>query len=68
MKSKHTSKELRKRTRKKLKKIGRRNRKFVYLKCNQCGKERQIRTADKSLYTEKIRKKYVCVLCRDKRG
>jgi molecular chaperone HtpG len=42
------------------------NRKFVVLKCIECGYETRIRTASKDLYTESVRNTFRCLFCRDK--
>lgn len=39
----------------------------VYLVCTKCGKSIHIRTADKRMYTEEVRKGYVCLFCRIKK-
>ena len=59
-----SSKELRKKTKDLLKKIGKRNRQFVNIVCSRCKQELHIRVNDKSIYTEEIIKNYVCLLCK----
>jgi arginyl-tRNA--protein-N-Asp/Glu arginylyltransferase len=66
MKSKKNSKQLSKETRKKLKTLGRRSRKFIHLVCIKCNREYSIRInrEHEDLYTDKVIKNYVCLLCR----
>lgn len=63
---KKNSQELRSETKQRLKDIGRRSRKFVYLTCKICKQERQIRIdpSHVDLYTDELRKNYICILCR----
>jgi len=60
------SRQLRKETKERLKKVGRRNRQFVTLKCIKCKREFKIRinpgTVD--LYTDKLKRNYICLLCK----
>ena len=65
-KKKKNSNQLRKETKAKLRKIGKRNRKFVHLVCTQCGREFKINTnpGNYDLWTEEIKKHYVCLICR----
>ena len=37
---------------------------FVYLKCNRCKQVKQIHVNDKSIYTDEVRKNYICILCK----
>ena len=37
---------------------------FVHIKCIRCKKIIDVHVNDKSIYTEKVRKNYVCLLCR----
>ncbi len=37
---------------------------FVHLKCIWCGKIEHIHTNDKSIYTEEVRKKFICLICK----
>ena len=64
--AKKNSKQLRKETKIKLKKIGRRNRKFVHIVCTKCGKtiDIMINLSSIDLYTKEMRKHYICLLCR----
>lgn len=57
------SKELRKETKKKLKALGKRNRKFIKVECISCHKIDRIRVNNPELYTEEVQKKYKCFLC-----
>ena len=61
-----TSKQLRKETRKKLKAIGRRSRKFAHLICNKCKREMKIRINldHLDLYNDELRKSYICLFCK----
>ena len=60
------SKQLNSETKKKLKSLGRRSRKFIPLICTKCGNKRDIRINEDNeyLYTEEYKKKYICLLCR----
>ena len=40
------------------------HRDFVYLKCNCCGKIRTIHTQDKSIYTDEVKKNFICIFCK----
>ena len=40
------------------------HRKFVYLTCKLCKKEWSIHTNDKSVYTDEVRKKWICIFCK----
>lgn len=42
--------------------------KFIYLICNKCKKKQRIRTNDESIYTDEVRAKYICLLCKYKKG
>lgn len=42
-------------------------RSFVIITCTVCGRECRIRTNDKSIYTEEVRKTYTCLLCKSRR-
>ncbi len=42
------------------------HRKFVHLKCNKCKQIKQIHVNDKSIYTDEVKKNYVCILCKRK--
>ena len=44
----------------------RRNWKTITMICSKCKKKRSITTTEPDLYTDKIRKKFVCVFCRYK--
>jgi len=37
---------------------------FVYIKCIRCGEEKTIHTQNKELYTEEIKKNFICVTCK----
>ena len=37
---------------------------MVYLKCTICKKIREIHTNNPELYTDKLRKNYVCIFCK----
>ena len=63
-KFKGSSKELRKKTKKLLEKVGRRNRQFMNISCSKCKRELHIRVNDKSIYTEEMIKNYICLLCK----
>jgi len=64
--AKKNSKQLKKETKAKLKKIGKRNRKFVHLVCVKCKRDFRIRTniGNYDLWTNDMKKHYVCLLCR----
>ena len=64
MKNKLTSKEIRKKARKRIRALGGGHRSFVHLTCKKCKREYKIMTNDKEAYTEKIKKNYICLLCR----
>lgn len=40
------------------------HRDFVYLKCNKCRQIKQIHVNDKSIYTDEVKKNYICILCK----
>lgn len=63
---KKSSNQLRKETRRRLKEIGRRNRKFIKLTCSKCRREYKIRINidHEDLYTKEVKKNYICLLCR----
>jgi len=65
-KKKKNSNQLRKETKAKLKAIGRRSRKFMHLVCIKCKREYKIRInlGNEVLYTDKIKKNYICLICR----
>lgn len=60
-----TSHQLRKETKAKLKKVGKVSRKFVHLICKRCKREYKIRInrADIDLYTDELKKNYICLIC-----
>lgn len=62
--SKKNSYQLKQETKKKLKEIGVKNRKFITLKCIKCKREYHIRINAGSVYTEEYIKSYVCLLCK----
>ena len=37
---------------------------FVYIHCIRCNKEVRIHTNNKELYTDEIRKDYICIVCK----
>ena len=37
---------------------------YVYLICSKCGKGTHIRTNDKSVYTDEVKAKWVCLFCK----
>lgn len=41
-----------------------RHRDFVYLTCKRCGQERRIHTNNKEVYTDDVRKKFICIWCK----
>lgn len=63
--TKKNSNQIRKETRARYKKIGRRSRKFVHLTCKKCGREYKIRinSGHEPLYTDKLKKNYICLIC-----
>ena len=63
---KKNSQQLREETRERLKEIGRRSRKFVRLICGNCKREFKIRInpGTENLYTDKVKKDYICIICR----
>ena len=63
-KFKGNSKQIRKKTKELLKKIGKRNRQFMNIPCTKCKRELHIRVNDKSIYTEEVINNYVCILCK----
>lgn len=63
-KKKLTSKELRKKARRIKKKVSCGRRSFILLICKKCKREYKIRVNDKSIYTKKIIKNWICLLCR----
>ena len=66
VKSKKTSQQLTRETRKRLREMGHRNRKFVHLTCIKCKKiwDIRINAGDEVLFTDKLKKNYICLLCR----
>ena len=40
------------------------HRDFVYIKCNVCKEIRTIHVNSKKLYTEEVRKKFICISCK----
>jgi len=62
------SKKLKKKTKKLLKKIGKRNRTFLDLACSKCKGVYHIRVNDKSIYTPEITGNWNCGLCNNKGG
>jgi len=40
------------------------HRKFVHLKCNVCKEVRTIHVNNKSIYTDEVKKNFVCILCK----
>ena len=65
-KNKKTSQDLKKETRQKLQEVGRRSRRFVDMICNKCKREYKIRvnTLEQKEDFEKIRDKWICILCK----
>jgi len=63
---KKNSQQLRKETRERLKELGKRNRKFVYMTCQRCKREVQIHINrdHEDLYTDDLKKNYICAICR----
>jgi hypothetical protein len=62
--SKYNSHEQLKRVRKRLSEMGlNKKRKFVHLTCNKCKKLTDIRVNNPDIYTEELRKTWVCYLC-----
>ena len=63
------SKQLRKETRNKLKKIGRRSRYFIHLICKECKREYKIRinAGNQELYTDELKNNYICLICRKRK-
>lgn len=61
-----SSKDLKKKTKKKLRKFygGKKSRSFVYLTCKKCKGEHKIRVNNKEIYTEEVRKDWTCMLCK----
>jgi hypothetical protein len=39
-------------------------RKFVKLTCTRCFQERKIQTANKDIYTDEVRAKFICLTCK----
>lgn len=37
---------------------------FVYLICKKCKEERRIHTNNKEVYTEEVRKNFICITCK----
>lgn len=64
--AKKNSNQLSKETKATYKAMGRRSRKFIKLTCNKCKREHSIRVnlENVKLYTEKIIKEYICLLCK----
>lgn len=59
------SDERREKTRRRIKELGLdTRRKFIHITCIKCGKERDIRVNDKSIYNEEMLKNYICVFCK----
>jgi len=40
------------------------HRDFVYLKCQRCGEIRRIHTQNKEIYTDEVRKRFICIFCK----
>jgi len=58
-----TSQQIRKKTKRKLKSLGKRSRTFINLICKNCKREFKIRTNDKSIYTKEVISKWLCLVC-----
>lgn len=62
--SKYNSHEQLKRVRKRLHELGlNKKRKFVHLVCKLCRREVPVRTNTPELYTEEVKKNWICLHC-----
>ena len=61
-----SSKEQLKQAKRRVEELGlkKKRRQFVYLICQRCKQEWRIQVNDKDIYTEEVRKNWICVLCK----